>query len=101
MALPRSQWRRVSALYRDRARYLSETGKPWRSLRREAELAALRDLKANGFVKRVQLLTMGCCLACTALNGTVVTVAAELGGPSIPAPGCDAPWCLCVYAPVI
>jgi hypothetical protein len=100
-ALSRSQWRRVSALYRDQARYLAETGQPWRSLRREAELAGLWDLNVNGFVKRVQLLTKGCCAACEVLNGTVVTVAAELGGPSIPAPGCDAPWCLCAYAPVI
>ena len=100
-ALARSEWRSVSALYRDQARYFAETGQPWRSLRREAELAGLWDLKANGFVKRVQLLTKGCCPACEVLNGTVVTVAGELAGPSIPAPDCDASWCLCVSAPVI
>lgn len=70
----------------------------WQELKREAERASLRQLKAEGY-KRVSVCSESCCDACNALNGSVYAIDEAIEEGLLPVASQREDWCNSSWSP--
>lgn len=102
-------WADLGRLYFEMALYLHEIGKPSFRLQQEAKKMELLNDKKTEVIKKVKILTSGCCSACKKQEGKVFLVDEAIKKMPIPVKNCTyminkkAPegWCVCGYVPMI
>ncbi len=104
VAIQRNDWGRASGFYFSMAltEYKESNEDAFNErvlmLQREANLAELRSLAADGYLKRVDILTCDCSV-CSKGRKKGLRIDQELKEPTIPHAGCREGWCTCDYSP--
>lgn len=97
-----SDWFHAHQIYFRQALYLEKFKKDFSMSLRESHKCYIRALMAQGYIKKVQIMTVGnSCDICQNLHGRQYTLEEAFEHPPIPCVQCVNGFCRCIYTTVV
>lgn len=108
-AMKKGDLRKLGSLYFQMALYLNYTGKDCTQVKAMSLEMDLKEYKKSDFIKKVQILSTGCCDNCLKLNEKVFSIDEAIKMKPLPCKDCtnhlitklDKAWCTCCYTAMV